>query len=256
MRPNHIAPLMFALLAIQGCAATQAPYRPFKVPESDFYGKVKTIALAPLVLPSDLEGPEAIRAKFEPVIEARLRDAGFEIVPPATVEEIWKAMTTEVGGVFDPHTGKADEAKAKAIRDHTYRELASRFNASAVLHPSIQVVKASFYNTTASWHGTTESTSTAQTGFGKFMEGFFSGGRRGEMAAFSLGIYISDMNATELYSQWGGIQLITKIVNNSFVGLPQSELLQDEVRNSTAVDLALQDLLAATPTPSGVPEGR
>jgi hypothetical protein len=245
--------VLLATLTIGGCA-TQAPYRPFKVPESEFVAKVTTIALTPLMLPNDVDDPDAVRAKFEPLIESKLREAGFAIVPPAKVEEIRNQMLAEVGGVFDPKTGKADEAKFKAIREHTYRELASQFNATAVLHSSIEIVKASFNSNTASWHGTTESTSTAQTGFAKVMEGFFYGGRQGQMAALSLGVYIFDMDATELYRQWGGIQLITKVVNNSFVGVPQSDLFQDDVRNQSAVDLALQDLMEAISKPAA-PEG-
>jgi hypothetical protein len=76
------------------------------------------------------------------------------------------------------------------------------------------------------------------------------------MTALSLGIYISDVNATELYSQWGGIQLITKVANNAFVGVPQSELFQDDERNNTAVDLALKDLMAAMPKQTALSEGK
>jgi hypothetical protein len=257
MRQRTRLPLLLACVAVLGgCVAHQTPYRPFKIPERDFYGTVKTIALAPLLLPNDTEDPDAIRAKFEPLIEAKLREAGFVTIPPGRYDEIWKQMASEVGGIFDPTTGKADDGKFNTIRDHTYRELASQFEAGAVLHSAIQIVRASFNGTSASWHGTTESTSTAQTGFARFMEAFSSGGTHGSTAALSLGVVIRDINGTEVYSQWGGIQLITKVVSRSFVTVPQSELFRDDARNSAAVDVALRELIVEAPKAAAQSDGK
>lgn len=244
-----VLPMILAVLG--GCTTTQTPYRPFKIPGSDFYGKVKIIALTPLGLPNDLEDAAAVRAKFEPLIEAKLRQAGFATIPPERYDEIWKQMSSELGGIYDPNTGKADEAKYNTIREHTYRELSAKFHAEAVLHSSIQAVKASFRSTTASWHGTSESLSTAQTGFAQFMEGFASGGSYGSVTALSLGVLIRDINGVDVYSQWGGLQLITKRVGSTFVGVPRSNLFTDDARNSAAVDIALHDLLAEAPAPVG-----
>src|SRR5438067_3734278 len=130
--------LALQTIAIVACAcgSTQKPYNPFKVPRESFYPALKTVALAPVRLPGDLEDPEPVRALFAGAIEAKLKNSGIAVVPGSDVGPIIEAKTKEAGGVFDPTTGKADEAKVKALNaaigrerseEHT-SELQSRFD--------------------------------------------------------------------------------------------------------------------------------
>src|SRR5881392_2160571 len=70
--------LALQTIAIVACAcgSTQKPYNPFKVPRESFYPALKTVALAPVRLPGDLEDPEPVRALFAGAIEAKLRTRG------------------------------------------------------------------------------------------------------------------------------------------------------------------------------------
>src|SRR5437763_17094545 len=97
------------------CGSTQKPYNPFKVPRESFYPALKTVALAPVRLPSDLEDPEPVRALCAGAIEAKLKNAGIAVVAGSDVGPVIEAKTKEAAGVFHPTTGKADEANAKPL---------------------------------------------------------------------------------------------------------------------------------------------
>src|SRR4051812_41484566 len=106
--------LALAAVAVCACASTQKPSNPFVVPRESFYPGLKTIALGPVRLPSDVRDPEPVRAWFSNSIAAKLKDAGFAVVPPSDVGPIIEVKIKEAGGIFDPVTGKVDEVKANA----------------------------------------------------------------------------------------------------------------------------------------------
>lgn len=227
--------LAVALVA-SGCAA-RVPYNPFKVPQEDLRKKTKVVAMAPVTAPPDLESPEPVKAKFESFIEAQIREAGFTIVPSREYETIWKRMTEQLGGYFDPITGKRDESKFKTVRSHTLRELAGKFKADAVLHPSILAVRANFAAGYAAWHGTTES--LMGSGLAAV---FFAGSSHGTVGALSLIVVLEDVHGVDMYVNGGGIQILAKLSGQSFVPVPRRELFANEERNLAAVTIALAPL--------------
>lgn len=77
----HLMAIFIITLIVLGCA-TAPPYNPFKLDENEFYSKVKIIALAPIIVPADLENPEQVKAQFESLSEAKLHEAGFSTIPP------------------------------------------------------------------------------------------------------------------------------------------------------------------------------
>lgn len=231
-----------------GCATTP-PYNPFKIPQDELYGKIKTIALAPVAVPEGLEDPQPVKAMFASLIEAKLREAGFSTVPSAEYAEIWKRMTEKVGGYFDPVTGKRDESKFKALRKHCLRELSTKYNANAVVYPEIRFVKANFSGNTASWHGTSESVKVPTEGV---LQALLSGGggHYGTLAALSLVVTIKDMDEVEMYVNPGGIQVLARVSSRGkFVPVPPNELLVNEERNGAAVDIALEPLVTKPEKP-------
>ena len=145
-----------AIVACVSCASTQKPYNPFRVPRETFYPALKAVAVAPLLLPGDLEDPEPVRALFADAIAARLKKAGMVVLPAAEVGRIIEEKTKEAGGIFDPTTGKPEEAKVKALNAAIGRDLRARLNADAFLIPSIRVVNAALSNDQAHWDGVSE----------------------------------------------------------------------------------------------------
>ena len=216
--------LALQTIAIVACAcgSTQKPYNPFKVPRESFYPALKTVALAPVRLPGDLEDPEPVRALFAGAIEAK---------------------TKEAGGVFDPTTGKADEAKVKALNAAIGRELKARFNADALLTPSIRVVNAALSHDQARWDGVTEG--AGKGGFWKALVRTHSGSVR----ALSLVVVVADPEGQLLYAKGGGIQVLGNVtVGGDFDRRPRSELFADGDRNENAVHIALDPLLLGSDT--------
>lgn len=235
-----------AITLIGGGCATTAPHNPFLITQEEFYSKIKTIALAPVGVPRDLEDPDPVRAKFESLIEAKLREAGFSVVPSRDSAGLFETMNKQLGGMFDPVTGKRDETKFKTVREHFLREAQTKFKADAVLYPNIRTGPARFAGAQASWDGTTESLAVT--------EGFWGllsvGNVQGTTAALSLSVTIEDIHGVDAYLNWGGIQLISKVSYGKFVPVPRSQLFVDEKRNAAAVSIALGPL-ARNPAPAG-----
>jgi len=231
-------------LTASSCAVT-TPYNPFKIPEDQLRAKVKVIALAPLNLPTNLEDPAPVQSKYESLIEAKLREAGFTVVPSREYAAIWKQMIEQLGGFFDPLTGKRDEQKYKTVREHTLREVGFKTKADALLDFAIAVVKANFGANRASWNGTTEELVP-----GGALTAFLIGGSSGTVGALSLFVALSDLNGVNMYANAGGIQLLSKLSGRNFVTVPRHELFADEERNRQAVNIALNPLIGKTDPPA------
>ena len=239
-----IAILAFVTMGVAH-AAKAPPYDPFKTPRQDFYTKIKTVALAPVSgVSEDLENREQVVAKFEEYINNKLRQAGFSVVASDEYAKIWKRMTEQVGGYFDPVTGKKDEAKLKSALEHTRRELATSVNADAVLFPHFVAVKANFAGGRVSWDGTWESVLTKKKGWKKFFD--TSASSYGTVGALSLAITIENIHGTVLYFNRGGVKSLLKISSGQFVEVPPSQVLDDEWRNASAVKIALDPLVMSS----------
>jgi len=57
--------------------ATAPPYNPFQVPREEFWGKVKTLAFAPVTVPTWIKGRENAQKSLEDEIIKKLQPAGF-----------------------------------------------------------------------------------------------------------------------------------------------------------------------------------
>jgi len=227
----HASMLMLAFV-VGGCATTPA-YNPFRVPQSDFYLKIRTIAMSPLVVPKWVGSSEAVRSKMEDRIKTQLEESGFKIIPREKFQEIWDRFLDQMGGYFDPLTGKIDNEKLETIRSYARREMSLKYGADAFLHPRIELVGAKVDGFSAIWDGTTDSII--------FKEWY--GAYQGVTNALSLAIIIEDTNGVDLYINRGGIQVASKIYMGRFVSVPTSELLADEERNMEAVYIALKALV-------------
>ena len=137
---RYVIVLLLAVTVLGGCATRrERPFNPYQVPAEQVHRRVHTIALAPIQLPDETEDRQAVGAEFESLISEALAAGGFRVVPAAEYEGVWRQMSARLGGVFDPVTGKVDEKKYEAAREHAARELARRDNADAILYPIIRV---------------------------------------------------------------------------------------------------------------------
>jgi hypothetical protein len=242
MKPRTIRAALVASLIMAGCAPVVDPFR---ISADEFRRRVKTVAVAHVIVPSNLGVDAATRTKFHPALEDKLRQAGFTVVPAQDVGEIREAKERELGGLFDPQTGKIDEAKLATLMTFVRSEVKTRFSADALLLSRVRTVTANFgyvplAGVRAKWDGATESLETGS--FDKVVSPRGSG----KVDALSLLVNIEDLNGSSLFVHAGGIQVLSKLApgagqfgGNTFVPVPKNELLTDPERIQQAVSYAL-----------------
>jgi hypothetical protein len=250
MRRRSIASFLIPLATAAGCA-TPTPYDPYLIPRSEFGAKVRTLALAGPWVSSDIEDPEPVKETFARLIQSKLQRMGFETVAWEEQERIWEQTTTDVGGFFDPLTGKRDEEKFEVVRRHMLDELEREFGADALLHASLGVMAAEFSNSDAHWCGASQS---VKTGGRQWLEAL-GGSTSGSVAAVAVFVVIEDMSGTDLYKDCGGIELTAKLTASGFEEIPRYQLFLDAGRNGAGVGLALDALGEAFGTESSPPPG-
>lgn len=246
--PQRSTVVLAALLAVgaTACSPTAAKrYDPFRVPRERFYGSLKVVALAPVRAPSDLENADEVKARFTATIEARLREAGLRVIPPSEVGPMLEAATAAQGGLFDPVTGKMDEAKAKAAKATALSQLREKLGADALLRTDLRVVSAPLDHDVARWDGVTDQASTG------FWKTFLAGSHSGRIPALSFVAWLSGVDGSDLYANAGGLRVLVKVnARGEQVRIPHAELFADEIRNANAVAIALGPLLGIAPATS------
>jgi hypothetical protein len=237
--------LFFLTLLASGCATT-TPYNPFKIARSDIQTKVKSIALAPIQIGTDVENPAAVKAKIERLIAAKLQAGGFKVIESEEYARSWNQAVEKLGAVYDPASGKRDEKKFNDVLEYAVRDVREKTKADALLFSAIVTVNADFYSNTADWHGITDYVRP------EGVWATFSGPQaRGTIAALSFWVQLIDFKGTEMYANFGGVQVISKLYPGvKFVDVPRQEILADEARNIRAVNIALNPLLGQPTPPS------
>ena len=233
-------------LLVAACASAPPPYDPFRVPRDSFYGSLKTVALAPVDVPS-VGNTEDLRSRYSRLIRERLEGAGLKVVGPDQVAPIMTAEAARIGGLYDPVTGKVDDSKRKAFVQACGAELYAKYGVDALLRADVRMVKAVVNADKAHWDGMTESST-----LGSFWNLFVT--HSGTLPALSLVVRLSRPTGELLYAQAGGIQLLSHIGGSGgFVDVPESEILTDVDRIHGSVDRALDPLLGASPKPNETP---
>jgi hypothetical protein len=233
---------LVAALIVAGCAPAVDPFR---ISADEFRRRVKTVAVARVLVPSSLGADAAAGTKFHSALEDKLRQAGFTVVLAQHVGEIREAKERELGGLFDPQTGKLDEAKLATLVSFVRGEVKTRFGADALLLSHVRTVTANFAylplaGVRAKWDGATESLETGS------VDKVLSPRVNGTVDALSLLVTVEDINGSSLYAYAGGIQVLFKLApgagqfgGKSFVPVPKAELLADQERIQQAVSYAL-----------------
>jgi hypothetical protein len=229
-------PFLAVLLALSAACAGRTPYDPFLVPKESIFSRTRTIALAPSVAHFELEDPAPVYARFDSLIAAELKVAGFTVVPAQESFSIWKRLSDSLGGLFDPRSGERDTVRLNTARRLTMIELRGRFGADAWLHPSFHLVRADFRNGTAKWDGAKES---YQSTGGKILNALAGVSTYGTSGAISLSVVIENMQGVDLYSNRGGVQLYMRPKGRDFVQVDRRDLFVDPLRNHAAVRTAL-----------------
>ena len=249
-------PLLAATLLSVGCfmAVPEQPYDPFLVPADTVRSVVNNVIVTPAVLPEGVLVSPMAASRFDSVIETRLRQGGFSVVPAAEYSRIWDGILRQMGGFFDPITGQRDEEKFATARKELLRELKGRFDTQVLLYAELQVVDASVDGGVASWDGVTHNIrgdhSPIRTEFyDTFERDEFRGSADGVVSAITLMVAIDGPDDKELYRNFGGVEVLAR--RRGSVGETEGDFeLRAEVGHVVrAVNHALGPLIAVTPHP-------
>jgi hypothetical protein len=212
---------------------------PASVPVTQIKQKVMTVALKPI----DTEGhpyDSLVKSRYEKQVSDKLTVLGFRVIAPSIYTRVAEAAATEVGGIYDPITGKASPEKAKAAQDVLARQLREKHGVDAIATVAFTHVGAP-YNLQgyATWDGTTQSVFATPAGWnGKAYTG--------TQAALSLLMRLEDVSGQHLYSKRGGIELTALFINGDFDRVAPEKLLLDESQMAHAVEIALDGLVGGT----------
>ncbi len=231
--------LAFVLL---GCAGKPS-YDPWLAPRDSFLTSTRTIALSPIRVPDDLEQPAPVEATFDSLITEALRAAGFAVVSPDIVSDIWGHGADSVGGYYDPMTGRQDTSKLNPLRRYLKQRLREEHGAEAVLFPEINVVDAPYSDGTATWDGTSQ----AVAGFFKVLLAAIANTDlpAGTAQGLSLYVQIESVEGGVVFTNSGGIELLAKPTGDGsrLNWVPREKLFVDRQRNEKAVRVALGSLV-------------
>jgi hypothetical protein len=227
------------------CSTSQPAYEPFKINRAVFLSKVKTIALAPLSVPGNFEDPEQIKDRYESLISLKLRERGFTVILSKEYQAVYKKTMEQMGGVFDPMTGKLDESKGKAVQMYTLRELQRVVRADAILYPQLYPYTVKHVSGVATWDGVSESItgSRVEDGIDRYFAAVRFGAGHGTVTALSLVVLIDDVDAVRMYSNAGGVQLLAHFSGGDFQSITRAELFPSEDYYTKSINLALGPLL-------------
>lgn len=186
---------------LKGCDRDQEP---FLVAPAEVRGRVKTIAVTPVV--SEREFSPRVLARmvvFDSLVRKALKGGGFTVVA----------------------AGPADAAAVTA---------------DAVLHATLLDVDAVVETTDqARWDGVKQRPSSLGAGKRLPTDGEYTG----PTEALSFGAYLVQADGTPIYDGRGGIQLLMVPRGGVFVEVPEAQLLTDRKRMAEAVRVALCGLI-------------
>ena len=86
-------------IAVTGCAGKSTILTPLRLVPLEpmrVVAETTTLALAPTEIMFELENAEPVRAEFDSIIEAAVRDAGFAVLPPSTADSTPSGTPTTI----------------------------------------------------------------------------------------------------------------------------------------------------------------
>lgn len=212
---------------------------PPSAPGAQIKQQVMTVALKPV----DATGhplDSLVKARYEKQLSDKLAQLGFRVIAPSTYARAAEAAAAEVGGIYDPITGKPAPDKAKAAQEVLGRRLRETHAVDAIMSAEFTRVGAPYdLQGAAAWDGTSQSVFATVAGWnGKPYTG--------TQSALSLLVRLEDISGQHLYSKRGGIELTALFMNGEFQRVPPDKLLIDESKTAHAVEVALAGLTGGT----------
>ena len=241
--------------------------RPLLVPRDQILSSVHRVVIG-ILAPNGLTSSPEVVARYRSLVHEQLTRLGWEVIDSDQINAAFGKAAAQVGGIFDPVTGKTDPNRLKGMMQTALNSLALPAAPDGVALISLVRTSATQVAGNAEWDGTQQSALTLGpvidrvVAFGGTVE--LNAGE-GTMGAASFNFTLRDANGTLLMDSRGGIQLLQKLSlqkkkeNGSLIyaqtltNLTPAELFTDPARDLHAVTMALLPL--QTP-PSAAAENR
>jgi hypothetical protein len=230
--------------------------------------ELRTVVIAPLAVPEDLEVPDSIASGFTRDIHEHLLAAGFDPLPLDTWDWAWERVTGGAESAMDSLAAAKLNDPASTVEQRVLRILEEEYGVDGFLFPDMVGVQARFDGDEARWDGIRQKVGETRSTGAKILSGLlnlFVRGKgtedvpdpSGRVTALSLEIRIENTIGARLYSARGGIELIegADFEGGIYIGEPEPEeyevvevpdeaLFQKRSRLERAVRIALEPLVA------------
>jgi hypothetical protein len=241
------------MVFLSGCFSItrqEERYDPFLVPRDTVLRTVTAIVVTPIVPPGDMFVSEQADRLITGVLEARLREGGFSVVPALEYSRIWDGIIRQMGGFFDPLTGERDEQKFELARTELLRELQGRYHTQVLLYAELEIVDAYVENGVAKWDGAEHDIRGQRTAIAAAYQDTFEwdelgGTRDGVVRAVSLVVAVDGQDGREMYRNFGGLEVVARREGAVVQQAGDYALRADPERVSWAVIRALGPLVGA-----------
>ena len=211
------------------------------VPRDTILASTKKILVVP-VSNKKIDVTAEVKERFLKLIEQELANPAWEVVRGPNIFEAMDKEIENTKGLFDPLTGKYDEARVLAIRKNALASL-KLDPSTKVLYPTIIRSPASYKGDYAYWHGARQNVYTLES-YKK--SSFFDppeSNAEGAVASSSLAAQLRDHEDKILYEGYGGIELIEQLKGKQASALAPAELFTKTEREQFAIHVALRSLL-------------
>jgi hypothetical protein len=177
---------------------------------------------APVRVGFPLPQAETVRSTFDSLLGSRLREQGFEIVPPAVYDSLWLRFRDSVGGYYDPFTGRVVDSLFRVVDLRTRETLHDGYGARVIAYSALSVLNLPFSGGKVEWFGAVE-----ESGGRGGLEGFLFGRTRGTIPGITLVVTVQDIVGRRLARRLGGVQLLEHIEGGQFIEVPREQLFVD-----------------------------
>ncbi|MBY0398685.1 hypothetical protein K2X89_00180 [Myxococcota bacterium] len=218
------------------------------------------------MLPPDLpfEEDDERRARLERSVTREFEAAAITIAPSVEVEKLLDAVDERSGKIFEPETGRVDDAKQSLFLDDIERSTGQELGCTGFVRIGLHQVLAYYDGHYAHWDGRRTAINSGARIAGRIVLGILAGAyiqERGWVPALSLSIQVTNLRYDDVAFRTAGVEpLVNFSVSRKQDLLPADRWLEDEAQVETAIGLALGSGLAelkgngrpgATPLPDG-----
>lgn len=226
--------------------------------------EVSPIRLCMLPASFPFDEKDERRARIESIVTREFEAASISIAPSTEVQKLIEAVDERSGRIFDPATGRVDEAKESVYLDDIERSVGEQLGCTGFVRVGLHQVLAWYDGQFAHWDGRRTAINSGARIAGRIALGILAGTyiqEQGWVPALSLSIEVRNLRYDDVAFRIAGVEpLVNFSVSRKQDLLPSDEWLKDEAQVVTAIGAALGTDLAdlkgngrpgETPLPAG-----